>query len=199
MWGRASQKVLRKRRVNSRVAEDFVSFLRDERRSSSSEVIGDCPKEEGGLMKWAGSLLDWSVRERSLVMTSVVRLGCPGRGRLEAPWRPDVTWVWVTVEVARVAIVVSSELVAGKKTEEARSTFSGVSVWIVAMARESSHCLILGFPLDKLSMRLFLLISVWEDGLTEFSSEILNAVGKVNRLDWIWLNVQKMNWLNSQN
>jgi hypothetical protein len=34
----------------------------------------------------------------------------------------------VTVEVAGVAIVVSSELVAGKKTEEARSTFSGVSV-----------------------------------------------------------------------
>jgi len=51
MWGQASQKVLRKRRVNSRVAEDFVSFLRDERRNSSSEVIGDCPKEEGGLMK----------------------------------------------------------------------------------------------------------------------------------------------------
>jgi len=51
MWGRALQKVFRKRRVNSRVAEDFVSFLRDERRSSSSEVIGDCPKEEGGLMK----------------------------------------------------------------------------------------------------------------------------------------------------
>jgi hypothetical protein len=51
MWGRASQKVLRNRRVNSKVAEDFVSFLRDERRSSSSEVIGDCPKEEGGLIK----------------------------------------------------------------------------------------------------------------------------------------------------
>ncbi len=30
--------------------------------------------------------------------------------------------------------------------------------------------LILGFPLDKLSMRVFLLISVWGDGMTEFSN-----------------------------
>ena len=32
------------------------------------------------------------------------------------------------VEDAGAAMVVSSELVVGKKTEEARSTFSGVSV-----------------------------------------------------------------------
>jgi len=51
MWGRASQKVLRKRSVNSNVAEDFVSFLRDERCGSSLEVMGDSPKEEGGLLK----------------------------------------------------------------------------------------------------------------------------------------------------
>ena len=80
-------------------------------------------------------------------------------------------------------MVIASGLEAGKKTELARSTFSGVRVSIVAMAKESSHCLILGFPFDRLSMREDRLTSMGAEGLTEFSSDILRSVRQVKRLD----------------
>jgi len=88
-------------------------------------------------------------------------------GRLEAPGT-----CWIGLE----AVTASSLTPKGSKnTDEAEVMFSGVNVWIVASARESSQALSRGLPLERVSTNMVLSASGEIEFALGFSSDILST------------------------